>query len=74
MATGRQRGGRPRDSRLDHEVLRAAREILEEVGYVGLTVDAVAARAVVSRAVGAHGRAHIGEVLPHNSPLSHTAA
>ena len=50
MATGRQRGGRPRDSRLDHEVLRAAREILEEAGYVGLTVDAVAARAVVSRA------------------------
>lgn len=31
-------------------MLRATREILDEVGYAGLTVDAVAARAVVSRA------------------------
>lgn len=50
MPSGKQRGGRPRDSRLDHAVLRAAREILAEDGYAGLTMDAVAARAVVSRA------------------------
>lgn len=46
----RQRGGRPRDSRVDHEILRTTRELLDEVGYPALTVDRVAARAGVGKA------------------------
>ncbi|GAA4641634.1 TetR/AcrR family transcriptional regulator [Gordonia humi] len=40
--------GRPRDSRIDAAVLGAAREVLSEVGYAGLTLTEVAARAGTS--------------------------
>lgn len=42
--------GRPRDSRVDEAIARAVRELLAEVGYAGLTMDAVAARAGVGKA------------------------
>ncbi|HYN94546.1 MAG TPA: TetR/AcrR family transcriptional regulator [Pilimelia sp.] len=50
MATGNQRVGRPRDSRIDHAVLQAVRRLLIDVGYDGFTIDDVAAHAAVSRA------------------------
>lgn len=50
MATGNQRVGRPRDSRIDHAVLQAVRQLLTDVGYDGFTIDDVAAHAAVSRA------------------------
>ena len=37
--------GRPRDSRIDDSVLVATTELLEEVGYLRLTVGAIAERA-----------------------------
>ena len=37
--------GRPRDPRIDDAVLRATRELLEEVGYLQLTIGAIADRA-----------------------------
>jgi AcrR family transcriptional regulator len=37
--------GRPRDPRIDHAVLGATIELLEEVGYLQLTIGAIAARA-----------------------------
>ncbi len=37
--------GRPRDARIDEAVLRATAELLEEVGYLRLTVGAIAERA-----------------------------
>lgn len=37
--------GRPRDPRIDQAVLRAAEELVVEVGYADLTVDAIARRA-----------------------------
>ncbi len=37
--------GRPRDPRIDDAVLRATRELLEEVGYLSLTIGAIADRA-----------------------------
>ncbi|WP_188189420.1 TetR/AcrR family transcriptional regulator [Nonomuraea sp. SYSU D8015] len=46
----RQPIGRPRDSRVDEAITRAVRELLAEVGYTGLTMDAVAARAGVGKA------------------------
>ncbi|MFI6869152.1 TetR/AcrR family transcriptional regulator [Nocardia sp. NPDC050406] len=49
MTTGKQRGGRPRDSRIDHSVLEATRTLLARHGYTGLTVDAVAAAAGVGK-------------------------
>lgn len=48
VATGR-RAGRPRNRLLDREILEAASGLLEEVGYDGLTIEAVARRAGVSR-------------------------
>ena len=44
-ATNHQVLGRPRDTRIDTAVLLAAVELLEETGYQGLTMAAVAARA-----------------------------
>lgn len=41
--------GRPRDPRVDEAVLAATLELLAEVGYRGLTADAAARRAGVSR-------------------------
>lgn len=43
------RPGRPRDARHDQAILEAARDILREHGYRGLTIDGVAARAGVGR-------------------------
>ncbi|MGW6530757.1 TetR/AcrR family transcriptional regulator [Streptomyces venezuelae] len=37
--------GRPRDTRLDEAILTATQELLEEAGYPGLTMEAVARRA-----------------------------
>jgi len=37
--------GRPRDARIDEAVLRATRALLEEVGYLQLTIAAIAERA-----------------------------
>ncbi|MFF2654265.1 TetR/AcrR family transcriptional regulator [Streptomyces sp. NPDC058045] len=42
--------GRPRDSHIDQAVLAAARELLAESGYVGVTMAATAARAGVGKA------------------------
>jgi AcrR family transcriptional regulator len=41
--------GRPRDPALNEAILRATRELLLEVGYPGLSMEAVAARAQVSK-------------------------
>jgi AcrR family transcriptional regulator len=41
--------GRPRDERVDRDVLEATRQLLVEVGYPALTIDAIARRARVSR-------------------------
>ncbi|MEU6419639.1 TetR/AcrR family transcriptional regulator [Streptomyces spiralis] len=41
--------GRPRDPRTDAAIIRAAQEVLVEDGYGGLTFDAVARRAGVTR-------------------------
>ncbi|WP_037825624.1 TetR/AcrR family transcriptional regulator [Streptomyces sp. NRRL B-1347] len=50
MTVRKQRGGRPRDSRVDDKILQTARELIDEVGYPALTVDQVAARAGVGKA------------------------
>ncbi|MGF0117277.1 TetR/AcrR family transcriptional regulator [Promicromonospora sp. Marseille-Q5078] len=49
-ATPLARGGRPRDASRDVAILDAARELLAEVGYGGMTMDAVAGRAGASKA------------------------
>jgi AcrR family transcriptional regulator len=43
-------GGRPRDESRDAAILEATREVLGEVGYDLLTIEAVAARAKASKA------------------------
>lgn len=48
MATIESVAGRPRDARIDTAVLDATRQLLAEVGYAGLTLTAVAARAGTS--------------------------
>ena len=50
MSPEAQRAGRPRDSRVDHAVLAATRDLLAEAGYAALTMDAVAARAGIGKA------------------------
>jgi AcrR family transcriptional regulator len=42
-------GGRPRDSRIDDAILRAAADLLIEVGYSNLTMGAIAERAGTTR-------------------------
>jgi AcrR family transcriptional regulator len=44
------RPGRPRDVRADRAILEATLDLVGEIGLAGLTVDAVAARAGVSKA------------------------
>ena len=46
----RRRPGRPRDARADEAILAAVIDILGEVGFSGLTIDAVAHRAGVGKA------------------------
>jgi AcrR family transcriptional regulator len=41
--------GRPREQRVDVSVRRATMELLEEAGYAGLSIEAVAARAGVGK-------------------------
>lgn len=43
-------GGRKRDSSLDSRIIEAALDILAEVGFDGMTMDAVAARAETGKA------------------------
>lgn len=43
------RRGKPRDPAINVAILDAARELLREVGYAGLTMEAVAARAHVTK-------------------------
>ncbi|WP_107658586.1 TetR-like C-terminal domain-containing protein [Nocardia suismassiliense] len=50
MSKPKQAGGRPRDSRVDHAIAAAVRSLLAEQSYGTLTVDAVAARAEISKA------------------------
>jgi AcrR family transcriptional regulator len=47
--TPRSAGGRPRDARIDERVLKAARQLLTEHGIRGMSLDAVADLAGVSR-------------------------
>lgn len=44
------RPGRPRDARADEAILTAVVDVLGEVGFTGLTIDAVAHRAGVGKA------------------------
>lgn len=50
MPQSRRSMGRPRDDRLDSALLRAAQELLAEVGYDRLSMEAVAARAGAGKA------------------------
>jgi AcrR family transcriptional regulator len=50
MVTTGQGLGRPRDLEIDGAILVAARELLAEVGYAQVTMDATAARAATSKA------------------------
>ncbi|MEV0060705.1 TetR/AcrR family transcriptional regulator [Nocardia sp. NPDC050718] len=50
MRTSKSAGGRPRESRVDTAIAAAVTGVLAESGYAALTVDAVAARAGVSKA------------------------
>lgn len=45
-----QRPGRPRQSRIDRALHDAVHQLVSEIGYPGVTVDAVATRAGVSKA------------------------
>ncbi len=44
-----ERGGRPRDSQLDHAILEATRELLAVDSYAQLSMESVAARAQVGK-------------------------
>jgi hypothetical protein len=48
-ATLERRRGRPRDPAVGEAILAATRELLVEVGYAGLTIEGVAARAGVAK-------------------------
>ena len=50
MTTTGQGLGRPRDVGIDAAIAAAARELLAEVGYAKVTMDATAARAATSKA------------------------
>ncbi|NEW40722.1 TetR/AcrR family transcriptional regulator [Nocardia cyriacigeorgica] len=50
MATAKRASGRPREQRVDTSIAAAVGALIDEGGYAGLTVDAVAARAGVSTA------------------------
>ncbi|MDN3272400.1 TetR/AcrR family transcriptional regulator [Streptomyces sp. MA15] len=47
---GRKRGGRKRDPQRDAVILEATLDVLAEVGYTGMTMDLVAARARAGKA------------------------
>jgi AcrR family transcriptional regulator len=50
VVTERSRGGRPLDSSRDDAIVQAALELLAEIGYDRLTIDAVASRARAGKA------------------------
>lgn len=50
QSTAAPRVGRPRDSDIDAAILTAARALLAEVGFEGVTMDATASRAGTSKA------------------------
>ncbi|MFC9898053.1 TetR/AcrR family transcriptional regulator [Nocardia sp. NPDC127579] len=50
MTKARNAGGRPRELRVDTSIAQAVVAVLADHGYAGLTMDAVATRAGVSRA------------------------
>ncbi|MFE3446838.1 TetR/AcrR family transcriptional regulator [Nocardia sp. NPDC059180] len=50
MATAKRASGRPREQRVDTSIAEAVHALIDERGYAGLTVDAVAAHAGVSTA------------------------
>lgn len=56
------RRGRPRDARRHAAILKAARELVLEVGYTRITIDAIAKRAGVSRTT-------LYEKWGHRAPL-----
>lgn len=47
--TGRNLGGRPRDRTIDQAILDAGLTLLDEVGYSGMTLEAVARRASTTK-------------------------
>ena len=49
MVSSRNAGGRPRDAALDERILAAARRLLAERGYRGLSIEAVARSAGTTR-------------------------
>lgn len=69
------RGGRPKDPELDGKVLDAAAGLLEELGYLELTIEKVAARAGVTRKTvynrWANKSALVGELLIRNAGVEH---
>ncbi|MEV0079995.1 TetR/AcrR family transcriptional regulator [Nocardia neocaledoniensis] len=50
MATAKQAGGRPRESRVDASIAAAVGAVIAERGYSGLTVDLVAQHAGIGKA------------------------
>ncbi|MFE4259727.1 TetR/AcrR family transcriptional regulator [Streptomyces sp. NPDC056883] len=63
MEPSKQPPGRPRDSRVDDAIRDAVRELVLDVGYAALTVDAVAARARVGKAAIYRRHASRGELV-----------
>ncbi|WP_162795501.1 TetR/AcrR family transcriptional regulator, partial [Nonomuraea lactucae] len=49
MTTSRAPSGRPRDRRTHEAILRAAEELIMEVGYAGTSVSGIASRAGVGK-------------------------
>ncbi|MFJ8016302.1 TetR/AcrR family transcriptional regulator [Streptomyces sp. NPDC096339] len=63
MEPSKQPPGRPRDARVDDAIRDAVRELVTEVGYAALTMDAVAARAHVGKAAIYRRHASRGELV-----------
>ena len=67
--------GRPRDPRIDEAVLRAAADLVVEVGYADLTIAAIAERAGTSKpAIYGAGRARRTCSTRRRSPPREDAA
>ncbi|MEV7521666.1 TetR/AcrR family transcriptional regulator [Streptomyces sp. NPDC091371] len=63
MEPSKQPPGRPRDARVDDAIRDAVRELVPEVGYAALTMDAVAAKARVGKAAIYRRHASRGELV-----------